>query len=140
MFQHLLPTCNSIHWPIHQSIFFWTYFCCITVSPYVSLSTHLDSTHLDTVTIRITTLSSPMWKYRFCKCLYLLDISAHLTMLMSVMATNKCDDCYACLVKFNNLSDILLWMDHLSLLNLTVIKISCLISNYRVLFLSFVSD
>ena len=140
MSQHPLPTCNLIRWPVNQSKFFWIYFYCITKSPYVSLSTNLDSTHLDTVTIRITALSSPMWKYRSCKCLYSLDISARLITLMSVLVTNKYGDCFVYSARFNNLSDILLWMGHLSLSNLTVIKISCSISDFHVLFLSFVSD
>lgn len=140
MFRHPLPTCNLTHWPVNQSKFFWTYFYCITRSPYVSLSTNLCSTHLGTVTIRITALSFPMWKCRSCKCLYLPDISALPIMLLSVMGTNKCGDCFVYSARFNNLSDILLWMGHLFLSNLTVIKISCLIWDFRVLFLSFASD
>lgn len=61
-------------------------------------------------------------------------------MLMSVMVTNKCVDCYVCWAKFNNLSGILLWMDRLSLSSLTGIKISCSILDCRALFLSFVND
>lgn len=140
MFRHHLPTCSLIRWPVNQSKFFWTYFYCITKSPYVSLSTNLYNTHLGTVTIHITALSFPMWKYRSCKCLYSLDISAHPIMLMSVLVTNKCGDCFVYSATFNNLSGILLWMGHLSLSNLTAIKISCLIWDFRVLFLSFVSD
>ena len=140
MSQHPLPTCSLARWPVNQSKFFWTYFYCITKSPYVSLSTNLDSTHLGTVIIRITALSCLMWKYHSCKCLYLPDISARPIMLMFVMVTNKCGDCFFYSAKFNNLSDILLWMGHLFLSDLTVIKISCLIWDFRVLFLSFASD